>query len=303
MQPLHSLRSSRYVPTRVESVVFVSGVASMGLEIVAGRQLAPTFGSSVFTWGSIIGVFLAALALGYWVAGRRAEGRASEGALAAVLVGAAMYVAFILVIGEPFLVAVEDLALPPRIAPVVPITVLFGPPTVLLGFISPYGAELVDAKSTGDASGRVYALGTAGSIVGAFATTFLLIPEFGVIGIEFAYGLLLLCTALVITPREATYMWGAILVVGIGLGVGLYASGIGVSIGGETIQQTETQYQQLQVVDQENIRTLYLDNVPHSAMYLDQPDRYVFEYTRYFHLAMLATDDDVDRVLFVGGGG
>ncbi|MFT4921532.1 MAG: spermidine synthase, partial [Haloarculaceae archaeon] len=42
---------------------------------------------------------------------------------------------------------------------------------------------------------------------------------------------------------------------------------------------------------------------PHSAMYLDQPDRYVFEYTRYFHLAMLATDDDVDRVLFVGGGG
>jgi spermidine synthase len=37
-------------------------------------------------------------------------------------------------------------------------------------------------------------------------------------------------------------------------------------------------------------------------MDLDDPDRYVFEYTRYFHLPMLMTDD-VDRVLFVGGGG
>ncbi len=293
-----------FVPTRVEFAVFVSGVASMGLEIVAGRQLAPRFGSSVFTWGSVIGVFLAALALGYWIAGRTAKGRASRGALAAVTVGAALYVGFLLVLADPFLGYVEGLGLPPRFAPILPITFLFGPPTVLLGFISPYAAELVEAESTGDASGRVYAVGTAGSILGAFATTFLLVPALGVAGIEFAFGLLLVGTALVVAPRNSVYT-GAAVFVGLALVAGFYASGVGISVGGDTVYQTQTQYQQLEVVDDGNTRTLYLDGVPHSAMYLDQPDEYVFEYTRYFHLSMLAVEDpeEVDRVLFVGGGG
>ncbi|MFC7132608.1 MULTISPECIES: spermidine synthase [Salinibaculum] len=294
--------SSGLVPSRVEFAVFVSGVASMGLEIVAGRQLAPTFGSSVYTWGSIIGVFLAALALGYWIAGRRAARRASTNALAVVLIGAALYVGLLLVLGDPLLQAVEGLSLPPRLAPILPITILFGPPTVLLGFISPYGAELVESKSTGDASGRVYALGTAGSIVGAFATTFLLVPSFGVVGIEFAYGLLLLVTAAVITPRRARATWTGLAIVTVVL-LGAFAmTGVGVSLGSDVVYETQTQYQQLRVVDDDGIRTLYLDGVPHSAMDKSDPDRYVFEYTRYFHLSMLAADD-VDRVLFVGGGG
>jgi spermidine synthase len=37
-------------------------------------------------------------------------------------------------------------------------------------------------------------------------------------------------------------------------------------------------------------------------MDVSDPDRHVFDYTRYFHLPLLMTDD-VDRVLFVGGGG
>ena len=292
---------SAYIPTRVEFAVFVSGVVSMGLEIVAGRQLAPTFGSSVYTWGSIIGVFLAALAVGYWLAGRRAARRASEGALGAVFIGAALYVGLLLVFGDPLLGAADALALPPRLAPIVPITILFGPPTVLLGFISPYGAELVESQSAGDASGRVYALGTAGSILGAFATTFVLVPAVGVVGIEFAYGLLLLGTAAVVVPRRARATWAALAVVTVCL-FGAYAvAGAGLGAG-NVVYETQTQYQQLQVVDDGDVRTLYLDDVPHSAMDRTDPDRYVFEYTRYFHLSMLAADD-VDRVLFVGGGG
>ncbi len=291
-----------FVPSRVEFAVFVSGVVSMGLEIVAGRQLAPAFGSSIFTWGSIIGVFLTALAVGYWIAGRRAARHASRNALAAVFVATAMYVALLLVFGDPLLRVSETLPLPARFAPILPITILFGPPTVLLGFISPYGAELVDSTSVGDASGRVYALGTAGSILGAFATTFFFVPTFGVLGIEFAYGLLLLGTAAIIAPRRARATWTALAIVAIGL-FGAYAiAGTGVVINGDVVYETQTTEQQLQVVDDDGIRTLYLDGVPHSAMYKNDPDRYVFEYTRYFHLPMLARDD-VDRVLFVGGGG
>ncbi|MDY6765352.1 MAG: fused MFS/spermidine synthase, partial [Halobacteria archaeon] len=62
---------------RTEAAVMVAGVSSMGLEILAGRIIAPELGSSIYTWGSIIGVFLAALSLGYYHGGKRAESDAT----------------------------------------------------------------------------------------------------------------------------------------------------------------------------------------------------------------------------------
>ncbi|WP_340100980.1 fused MFS/spermidine synthase [Salinibaculum salinum] len=291
-------------PNRIESAVFVSGVASMGLEIVAGRQIAPVYGSSVFTWGSIIGVFLAALAVGYWLAGRSARTSASRNALALVFVATAAYVALIVVAGDPILRATENVGLPARFAPVLPITILFGPPTVLLGFVSPYGAELIASEGPGDASGQVYALGTGGSILGAFATTFVLIPEVkeGVVGIEFGFGVLLLLTAVLVAPRGQSGTRAAIGLVGALLVLSFVFVTFAPLASGDVVYETQTAYQQLEVVDDDGVRTLYLDGVPHSAMDKNHPDRYVFSYTRYFHLSMLATDD-VDNVLFIGGGG
>jgi len=303
--PSRSESSDRYVPSRVEVAVFASGVGSMGLEILAGRLLAPTFGNSVFTWGSVIGVFLAALSVGYWVAGRRAAGRASPGALAGLLLGAAVYVAAVIVASEPLIGTLAALPLPARFEPLMPVTLLFGPPTFLLGFISPYAAELVDAKSTGDASGRVYALGTAGSIVGAFGATFLLVPALGIAGVELVCGLVLVVAAALLAPSSSgTGSTRASALVVTGLLVGAYVFVVVGPFGGAVIYETETQYQQLRVSEQDDVRTLYLDGTPHSAMDVDDPDRYVFEYTRYFHVLLLMRDDpEIDRVLFVGGGG
>ncbi len=81
------------------------------------------------------------------------------------------------------------------------------------------------------------------------------------------------------------------------------ASGqIGLSTGGHVVYQTQTPYQQLEVTQLGDTRTLYLDGQRHSAMDLDDPIRNVFTYTRYFHLPFLYTSD-IDRVLFIGGGG
>jgi spermidine synthase len=84
----------------------------------------------------------------------------------------------------------------------------------------------------------------------------------------------------------------------------------GYTVRGEVVHQTQTPYQELMVTDLGDTRTLYLDGQPHSAMDKRQPTRHVFEYTTYFHVPLLLTDragdsatDDVDRVLFVGGGG
>jgi spermidine synthase len=273
----------------------------MGLEILAGRLLAPTFGSSIYVWGSVIGVFLTALAVGYWLAGRRAATHASRSAVATALVLAAGAVALLVVAGDAVLGVVSDVGLPDRFAPLVPVTVLFGPPTVLLGFVSPYGAELVEARSTGDASGRVYALGTAGSIVGAFGTTFVLIPAVGVPAIEVGFGVLLVASAVAVAPGGAVWNHSAAAAVTLALVVG-YAVVAGAAVGAEVVREEETQYQHLRVVDDDGIRTMYLNGGPQSAMDLDQPGRYVFDYSSYLHLPMLVTED-VDRVLFVGGGG
>jgi spermidine synthase len=290
-------------PTAIELAVLVSGVASMGLEILAGRLLAPTYGSSVYVWGSIIGVFLAALAAGYWLAGRRAARSASRGGLAVALVGAAAVVLAVILGADDLIAASSGFPVPQRYAPVVPAALLFGPPTLLLGFVSPYAAELVEARSTGDASGRVYALGTGGSIVGAFGTTFLLIPAVGVLWIGLGYALLTALAGLLVAPRSATgpLVAGWLVAVAIVL-VGVAGALSPVVGGGDTVYATGTSYQQLRVADSGDVRTLYLDGVRHSAMDRDDPDRYVFEYTRYFHLPFLFRED-VDRVLFVGGGG
>src|SRR6267143_4880796 len=59
---------------RLRLQVFTSGFAVMALELLGSRLVTPIFGSSIWTWGSLIGVVLSGLAAGYrfggWMADR-----------------------------------------------------------------------------------------------------------------------------------------------------------------------------------------------------------------------------------------
>ena len=57
----------------VGTAVFLSGAVLLGVEIAASRVLAPTFGSSLYVWGALIGVVLTGLAVGYWLGGTLAD--------------------------------------------------------------------------------------------------------------------------------------------------------------------------------------------------------------------------------------
>jgi spermidine synthase len=295
------------LPTVTEPgvAVFVSGVASMGLEILSGRIVAPQYGSSIYTWGTIIGVFLAALSLGYHRGGQRAAEHASTDRMAWALVATAAYVAAIVFAGDLMLAAVTGLPLPARFASLPAVVLLFGPPTYLLGYISPYAAELAEPDGVGRASGQVYAVGTVGSILGAFGTTFLLIPSLSVEYIGLVFGLLLVGTAVYLTYPPVSGLTARSLGVGVLLVLAATSGSFGFGVEGRVLYETQTAYQELEVAEINGTRTLYLDDQRHSAMDVDRPTRHVFEYTRYFHLPYLLTDDpdDIDRVLFVGGGG
>ena len=71
---------------QVAGAVFVSGAVVLGMEIAASRVLAPFFGNSLFVWGSLIGIVLAGLAIGYWAGGVLAD-RWPEPRLLAVVMG------------------------------------------------------------------------------------------------------------------------------------------------------------------------------------------------------------------------
>src|ERR1043166_5849421 len=64
---------------------FISGAVVMALEILGSRVLAPVFGNSLFVWGALIGVILAAMSSGYafggWVSDRRPGGQVLAGLL------------------------------------------------------------------------------------------------------------------------------------------------------------------------------------------------------------------------------
>ena len=167
------------------ALVFGAGIGALATEITASRLLAPYFGSSTIVWANLIGIVLAALALGYWLGGRLADRRPDPRLLGAIVLGAAVFVAVIPFAAKPFLdFTVEGLdtaSVGAVIGSFLAVLLLCAPPVVLLGMVSPFAVRLAVSSiaTAGAVAGRLYALSTAGSLVGTFLPALVLIPAIG----------------------------------------------------------------------------------------------------------------------------
>ena len=161
--------------------VFLSGAVLLGLEIAASRVLAPTFGSSLFVWGSLIGIVLTGLAIGYWAGGIAADRMPSPYLLVSVLALGAVLVALVPVVDETVLTWIVDWDPGPRLDPLLAAAILFGPASVVLASASPTAVRLAASslERLGRTAGRLFSISTAGSIFGTFVTAFWLVPELG----------------------------------------------------------------------------------------------------------------------------
>jgi predicted membrane-bound spermidine synthase len=163
-----------------ELVVFVAGISTLGAEIAAARLIAPAFGASTVVWANTIAIVLVALAGGYWVGGRLADRHPHARGLARMALLGAGLVALIPLLAIPLLDMTED-ALGEFSGSLLVQIVLVAPPVLVLGALSPWAIRLRmrSVAAAGDVTGRLYALGTAGGLVGNFAATLALIPWLG----------------------------------------------------------------------------------------------------------------------------
>ena len=297
---------SRKFSGQLSILVFVAGTAAMSLEFSASRLLTPVFGSTIYTWGSLIGVILAGLSLGYFVGGKLADKKPNIQKLCSIIFSAGLYIVLIPFVSTAIIEFASNTFASPQdsqYASLLATTALLITPTFLLGIISTYAVKLATSNLSrlGNIAGNYYALSTIGSIIGTFLTVFVLIPSFEIRHIIFALGSILLIFASIIGLRWFPKALAISAVVLLFLPISSLASGA-VTHSGTVVYEKETLYSHLDVTDSGNIRTLYLNGLPHSAMYKDDPNELVVTYTKYFHLG-LVFNEDVKNVLFVGGGG
>ena len=193
--------SSRVLP-RILTVgmAFVSGCCIMTIEMLGVRILSPYFGGSLPVWGSIITVFMLALALGYLLGGRLSTRNPGAVTFAFFFVGAGIFSLPIVLLADPIMapifLAVED----PRYGSLLAALLLFFMPTCMLGMISPYAVRLLveHQQHSGHMAGLLYFVSTFGSAVGTLGTSFYLVLWFDINQILLATVALLLLAGVVI---------------------------------------------------------------------------------------------------------
>ena len=162
----------------------VVSAASLVVEIVAGRMLAPWLGMSLYTWTSIIAVVLAGFSVGHWVGGIFAgwRMRSALAATAWALAGAAL-TSGIAVFLLRWLAAPAIAALDNPLAAIIVLTMLaFFLPSFFAGIPAPVltqvAVKAAPARS-GRALGAMFAAGAFGAIGGTLAAGFIFISWLG----------------------------------------------------------------------------------------------------------------------------
>jgi spermidine synthase len=201
--------------------------------------------------------------------------------------------------------------------------------------VTPIAVRLLSRSvaSAGRTAGRLFAISTAGSIAGTFATAFFLVPEFGTnqllaqasAALFAVVALVALVERMALAAAAATLATGVAVAASVGFAVddgNTRLSGVAArnwspvyrdrefaeprvdfeSEGLEVVFSKDTQYHRLAVVQDAVARYLRFDSSFQSAMPRGRPFGTEFRYTDYFQLG-LAYAPRASDVLFVGVGG
>lgn len=281
------------------ALVFFTSAAVLVLEILAGRLVAPYVGVSLETYTGIIGTVLAGIAVGSAVGGRIADSRDPRSLLGPLLIaGGATAIAALPIIT----------ALGPGIArsgggPVGIVTLAlsaFVVPTSLLSAVTPMAAKLrlASTAETGTVVGGLSAAGTAGALVGTFATGFVLVAALPTRAIVVSVGSALVVVGVAVSLRLRRRTGPAVLVA--------VALVFALAQAAPSRCQRDTAYYCATVAadpGRPSGRILVLDNLLHGYVDLDDPVHLELRTTRVFAAIVdsMTPAGPVDA-LHIGGG-
>jgi spermidine synthase len=288
-------------PALAAGLVFFASGAVLVLEITGLRLVAPYVGVSLQSSSAVIGVALAAIALGAWTGGRLADDVGPRRLLPPALVLAGVVTSLTLPLVRltgPMLQSDDPVSIT-----VLAFLAVFAP-SALLASVPPMVVKLQlrDLGRTGTVVGRLSGLGTLGGIVATFLTGFVLLAALPTGGIVVGLG-------------------GLSFLLGLGLGLTggpwrrpppmLAIAGLLLTLApalGPSPCTAETAYHCARIVDdpaRPGARLLVLDNLLQSAVDLADPTYLEFPYVQ-----AIASVADVLRpagqpvsALYVGAGG
>ncbi len=285
-------------PRGARILVFCASGAVLVLESLAGRLMAPYIGVSLETFTGVIGTMLAGIAVGASVGGRLADRRDPNALIGPALVigGALSWLSL------PVLSVLGPGMSGDPLSIVLLTTLAFFAPATVLSAVSPMVAKLQidDLDASGSVVGDLSAAGTAGAIVGTFATGFVLVAALPSRPVVLGLGAALVLAGGVWTARQQRSGPPALAVIFL-----LGTFGLGVS--SATPCQFETAYACATIVvdpDRPTGRSLILDDLRHSYVDLEDP---TFLEVRYFRLFADIVDPMTPEgaldVLDIGGAG
>jgi spermidine synthase len=247
----------------IRAIAFVVGSASLGAEIGAARLIAPYFGASTIVWANTIATVLVALSAGYALGGRLADRRGDLRGLTSVVLVAGVLLAVVPFAADPFLhlsvKALGALSVGGVIGSLVAVSALVAVPVLLLGTVAPYANRLAveTVTKTGTVTGHLYAISTAGSLVGTFAAALLMIP---LIGTHRTFLVFALALTLVAVPglEARRFLVAPVVIAGL---LAVPPPSVGTDVAGaKVIFSTETPYQYVRVLQFRNgVRWLQLN--------------------------------------------
>lgn len=288
----------------VYSLLFVSSMCLMTIELVAGRVVAPYVGVSLYTWTGIIGACLTGMSFGHLAGGWLADRGDPRRWLPRMFFAAALLTS-LLFLARPAIGAMADALSANHVPPLAGIfilsTLFFGLPSFCLAAVSPmvYKLALRGDSRVGSTVGRLAASGVAGSIAGTYATGFWLIPAFGTRSILMGITLALAALGsycLVASPVRRTVTAAVLLTLP-------WLVGPAVPVDAAAPCDVESAYYCIKVVVSERnertgpVKKLRLDYLTHSGVRLKDPTHLWYEYEQVVAWILNV------RGLFLGGGG
>src|SRR3989344_2121882 len=296
---------------RLQSIVFVTGAAILVIEITATRILSPFYGNTIYTVSSVISVILAALSVGYWKGGIRADAKPTFQEFYNVIFkgGISLFVLYVLSLT---ILPIASGLFSIRTGPLIWSMVLFFMPGYLLGMLSPFaiklGHEFRPHMGLGTMSGNIFFWSTAGSILGSLLAGFVLIPSIGISAILYGTTTLivllggcgLVSTTTGARRRDAIFFL-LLLLIAI---TATFIIARNADLDPRIRYMKDGVYEKLTVLDSiyagRPARFFLQDRSGSGAIFLDGKDLN-FDYTKYYALYRF-TNPELARALVIGGG-